>query len=260
MEWVLQYLPGFLLFFCRISSFFVIAPVFAARNVPMQLKVGLSFFVAFITFFSIGLTTPVAMDSLYILSVFREVFVGLTLGFIAYMFFQVVQISGAFIDLQMGFGIANVIDPLTGAQSPILGNLKYMIAMLLFLSFNGHHYLLEGIMRSYEWIPLNNELFVENYNGQLSDFMLKTFSQVFAISFQMAAPLVVAMFLTDVGLGLLARVAPQFNIFVIGIPVKIIVGFILLLLLFPGYELIYKEKFSTMLETMAKFFGLFTGS
>ncbi len=157
----------------------------------------------------------------------------------------------------MGFGIANVIDPMTGAQSPILGNLKYIIALLLFLSFNGHHYLLEGIMRSYEWIPLDNNLFYLNNNGQLSDFMIRTFSSVFSISFQIAAPLVVALFLADVGLGLLARVSPQFNIFVIGLPLKILLGFVMLLLLFPGYETVYKDMFASMLDAIRDFFGLF---
>ncbi|NTZ18197.1 flagellar type III secretion system protein FliR [Paenibacillus sp. JMULE4] len=257
MEWFLTYFPGFLLILCRVTSFFVVSPVFSAQHVPAQFKIGLAFFTAFIAYFGVGTAAPVAMDSLYVLTVIREVLVGLCLGFIAYMFFTIVQIAGSFIDLQMGFGIANVIDPMTGAQSPILGNLKYIIALLLFLSFNGHHFLLEGIMRSYEWIPLDNNLFYLNNNGQLSDFMIRTFSSVFSISFQIAAPLVVALFLADVGLGLLARVSPQFNIFVIGLPLKILLGFVMLLLLFPGYETVYKDMFASMLDAIRDFFGLF---
>ncbi|UUZ85941.1 flagellar type III secretion system protein FliR [Paenibacillus sp. P26] len=234
MEWLNLYFPGFLLFFCRITSFFVVSPIFAARNVPAQFKIGLAFFVSFIAFMGAGTSTPVAMDSLYVLSVIREVLVGLALGFVAYLFFTVVQIAGSFIDMQMGFSIANVIDPMTGAQSPVIGNLKYMIATMLFLSFNGHHLLLEAIMRSYEWIPLSNELFAVMYGGHLSEFMIKSLTAVFALSFQMAAPLVIALFLTDVGLGFLARVAPQFNIFVVGIPIKVLLGFLLAAHFVPG--------------------------
>lgn len=259
MDWLNLYFPGFMLYFCRITAFFVVAPIFSARNVPAQFRIGLAFFITFICFVSSGTSTPVAMDSYYIIYIIREVVVGLALGFIAYMFFTVVQIAGSFIDIQMGFGIANVIDPMTGAQSPIIGNLKYMIATLLFLSFNGHHFLLEGIMRSYEWIPLSNELFARFYNGQISDFMVRSFAMVFELSFQMAAPLVVALFLTDVGLGLLARVAPQFNIFVIGLPVKILLGFLLLLIMFPSYEMLFKEVFTEILNKMNEFFALFKG-
>ncbi|MCS7461881.1 flagellar biosynthetic protein FliR [Paenibacillus doosanensis] len=257
MEWLTQYLPGFMLFFCRITSFFVVVPVFSAKNVPQSFKIGLSFFITLMAFPLFGMSSPISFDSLYLLSVFREILVGLLLGFVAYLFFTIVQVAGALIDMQMGFGLANVIDPMTGAQSPILGNLKYVLAMLLFLSFNGHHLLLKAIMESYEWIPLSNELFAKMYSGQIAEFLVKTFSSVFTLSFQMAAPLIVAFFLTDVGLGFLARVAPQFNIFVVGMPLKILVGFMLLILLFPGYEFVYKDMFTAMLDAMQKFIGLF---
>jgi len=259
MEWVTQYFPGFMLFFCRIASFFVVVPVFSAKNVPHHLKIGLAFFVTLMAYPLFGMSTPVSYDSMYLLTLIREILVGVLLGFVAYMFFTVFQIAGSFIDLQMGFGIANVIDPMTGAQSPILGNLKYTIAFLLFLALNGHHLLLKAIMESYEWIPVNNELFAKMYGGQIGEFLVRTFSTVFTVSFQMAAPLIAAFFFTDVGLGLLARVAPQFNIFVIGLPLKIIIGFLLLVLLFPGYQFVYNDAFKTMLDFLQKFIGLFAG-
>jgi flagellar biosynthetic protein FliR len=252
MEFVLQYLPGFLLVFCRISSFFVIAPVFSSRNIPGTFKIGLAVFITFISFSALGGSGNVPFDSMYLLSIIRELLIGILLGFIAFLFFMAVQIAGSLIDIQMGFGIANVIDPMTGISSPVLGNLKYMIAMLLFLSFNGHHFLLKAIMESYQWVPLHNEMFARMYNGQVSEFVLKTFATAFSLGVQMSAPLIVAFFLTDVGLGLLARVAPQFNIFVIGLPLKIIFGFLLLMLLFPGFLFVFQDLFASMLESMQK--------
>jgi flagellar biosynthetic protein FliR len=259
MEWISQYFPSLVLIFCRITSFFVVVPVFSSRNIPAHFKLGISFFVTLMAFSTVGTTTLIAFDSSYGLTLIREILVGVMLGFIAYMFFTIVQITGAFIDIQMGFGIANVIDPMTGASSPVIGNLKYMIAMMLFLSLNGHHLLLKAIIESYEWIPLSNDLLSRMYDGQVSEFMLKTFSSVFALSFQIAAPIVVALFLTDIGLGLLARVAPQFNVFVIGAPLKILIGLMLLILLFPGYQFVYKDIFAQMFNSMQKFIGLFTG-
>jgi flagellar biosynthetic protein FliR len=259
LEWVTLFFPGFMLFFCRIASFFVVVPVFSARNVPAHFKIGLAFFVTLMVFSVMGTSTPVVYDSLYVLSIIREILVGISLGFIAYLFFTVVQIAGSFIDIQVGFGIANVIDPMTGASSPIIGNLKYMIAMLLFLSFNGHHLLLRAIMESYEWIPLSNELFAKIYQGAISEFMLKSLTTVFALSFQMASPIIVALFLTDIGLGLLTRVAPQFNIFVIGAPLKMLLGFMLLILLFPAYQDVFRDAFTAMFDYLQKFFGLFAG-
>lgn len=260
MELVLQYLPGFLLVFCRITSFFVVAPVFSSRNIPGQFKIGLSFFITFITLGTIGGSGGITFDSLYLLAIIRELLVGIMLGFAANLFFTAVQIAGSFIDIQIGFGIANVIDPMTGVSSPILGNLKYMMAVLLFLSFNGHHFLLEAIMKSYQWVPLTNEVFAKIYSGQVSEFMVTTFSTVFSLSLQMAAPLIVAFFLTDVGLGLLARVAPQFNIFMLGMPLKIVIGFLLLMLLFPGFYFVFQDLFSTMLDSLQKLLNLLAGT
>ncbi len=256
MQLLLQSFPNFLLIFCRITAFFVVAPVFSTRSVPAQFKIGLAFFASVLTFLTVGTSDAVEWDGEYILAVIREVLVGLLLGFTAYFIFTVVQMAGAFIDLQMGFGIANVIDPMTGTQSPILGNFKYIIAMLLFLSMNGHHYLLIGIMDSYKWVPLSNELFARMYEGSVSEFLVKTFARMFALALQMSAPLVVAMFLVDVALGILARTVPQLNIFVVGIPIKILAGFMVLVLIVPGFYYLFQDLFKTMLESVQQLLAI----
>lgn len=166
------------------------------------------------------------------------------------LFFSVIQMAGSFIDLQVGFGIANVLDPMTGATAPVLGNLKYVVATLVFLSMNGHHYLLDAIIRSYDWVPLSNDVFQRIYNGNLADFLAQTFGQALLLAFQMSAPLVVAIFITDVALGLLARTAPQFNIFAIGIPVKIIVGLLVMLLLVPSFIYAFQALFEVLFDAL----------
>jgi flagellar biosynthetic protein FliR len=193
---------------------------------------------------------PGQFDDTYLLSVMREVLVGLALGFTAYLFFTAVQVSGSFVDLQMGFGIANVVDPLTGAQSPIIGNFKFIVAILLFLAVNGHHYLLQGLMDSYRWVPLSNELFARIYRGDVSNFLLDSFIHMFYLAFQLAGPLIVSLFLADVALGILARTAPQFNIFVVGLPFKILLGFVVILVMIPGFLFLFQHLFQTMFAAM----------
>ncbi len=256
METLLQSFPVFLLIFCRISAFFVVIPVFSSQSVPATFKIGLSFFVALVVFSygGVGLTVP--QDLTYILLIVREVLIGLLLGFIGYLMFMAIQTAGSFIDIQIGFGIANVIDPMTGASAPIIGNFKYMIALLMFLSMNGHHHLLDAIVYSYNWIPIDNALFLKMIDGSLSEFLVRTFAQSFILAFQMSAPLVTALFLTDVGLAFLARTAPQYNVFVIGVPLKIIVGLALLLLLMPGLAMLFQNLFDIMFESMHNLLGL----
>lgn len=250
METILQSLPVFLLIFCRITAFFVVVPVFSSQGVPTTFKIGISFFVALVVFSASGTGIAIPQDFSYILLIFREILIGLLLGFIGYLMFMAIQTAGSFIDIQIGFGIANVIDPMTGTSAPILGNFKYMIALLMFLSMNGHHYLLDAIVYSYNWVPMNNDLFLGMIDGSLSEFLVRTFAQSFVLAFQMSAPLVTALFLTDVGLAFLARTAPQYNVFVIGVPLKIIIGLALLLVLMPGLAVLFQNLFDIMFESM----------
>lgn len=250
MEMWIPYLPNWLLIFCRITAFLLAAPVFSTRGIPSQWKIGISAMIAFLAFAAIGLQQPTAMDGLFVLSIIREVLIGVLLGFTAYMFFTAVQIAGSFIDIQMGLGIANVIDPMTGAQSPLIGNFKFILAMLLFLSFNGHLYMIDGFMKSYEWLPISNELFAGIQRGVVHEFLLRSFANVFAIALQMSAPLVVALFLTDIGLGILSKTAPQFNIFVVGVPIKIIVGFLLLIMVLPGFIYLFQDLFGSLFQAL----------
>ncbi|RXZ76946.1 flagellar type III secretion system protein FliR [Paenibacillaceae bacterium] len=250
MELFLQAFPIFLLIFCRITAFFVVAPIFSTRGVPATFKIGLGFFTAVIVYLVYGINETLAVGAEYPLFIIREVLAGLLLGYVAYLFFTIVQTAGAFIDLQMGFGMANVIDPMTGVSAPLLGNFKFMIVVLLFLAMNGHHYLLLAIMRSYDWLPLSNELFARIYEGNVSTFLTTTFAYTFMLSLQMAAPLVVALFLADVGLGFLARTAPQFNVFVIGMPLKIIIGFIIFMMLMPGLGSLIGALFDRLFKAL----------
>lgn len=256
IETLLQSSPIFLLIFCRITAFFVVVPVFSSQSVPTTFKIGLSFFVSMVIFSSGGMNVTVPQDLNFILLIVREALIGLLLGFIAYLMFMTIQTAGSFIDIQIGFGIANVIDPMTGASAPIIGNFKYMIALLLFLTMNGHHYLLDAIVYSYKWVPIDNDLFLKMIDGSLSEFLIRTFAQSFMLAFQMSAPLVTALFLTDVGLAFLARTAPQYNVFVIGVPLKIIVGLALLLILMPGLAVLFQNLFDIMFESMHNLLGL----
>lgn len=258
-ELLLSNVPAFLLFVCRITAFFMVAPVFSFRGVPTAFKIGLALFVAFIAYIATGSGQVIPLDGMYVLSVLRETLVGLLLGFIAYLFFSVVQIAGSFVDLQMGFGVVNVMDPMTGAQSPILGNFKFFIAVLLFLAMDGHHYFLTALFDSYRWVPLQHELFSQIYEGSISEFLVESLQTVFVLAFKMAAPLIAALFLTDVALGILARTAPQFNVFVVGIPLKIVIGFIVFLIMMTGFLVLFQELFRTLLEAVRNMIGILGG-
>ncbi|MHA6484385.1 flagellar biosynthetic protein FliR [Paenibacillus sp. strain BS8-2] len=256
MNAIVQGFPIFLLIFCRITAFFVIAPVFSSRGVPNTFKIGLGFFISFIVFLTYGMDQTVVTDAEYVLAVIREILIGVLLGYVVYLFFMIVQMAGSIMDMQIGFAMANVVDPHTGASAPLLGNFKYMLMIVVFLLMNGHHYLLTGLMDSYQWLPLANDMFSRMMSGGITEFLTRTFSNTFLLALQVSAPLVVAMFLTDLGLGFLTKTAPQFNIFVIGIPLKIIVGLVLMFLLLPGMAVLFEKLFSLMFDSLEQLFGI----
>src|SRR5699024_6830158 len=130
----------FLLIFVRVAAFFVTMPLFSYRTVPTQFKIGFIFFLTFIMFYSVD-QGSLNLEELYVFLIVKEAVVGLMIGLIAYLVISAIQIAGGFIDFQMGFAIANVIDPQTGAQSPLTGQYFYIVALLFLLAVNGHHLL-----------------------------------------------------------------------------------------------------------------------
>lgn len=259
MDVIQQIFPIFLLMFCRITSFFVVAPIFAIRNVPSQFKIGLGFFISLLVYLAHGSSQTVPLDGTYLIYIIHEILAGLLLGFVVYLFFMVVQIAGAFIDLQMGFGMANIIDPMTGVSAPLTGNFKYFLLIAIFLVMNGHHYLLLALMDSYDWLPLSGELFAATSSGEIAEAVIRMVVVAFLLGFQLASPIMVSIFLTDAGLGFLAKTAPQFNVFVIGMPVKIIVGLVMLIMTMVGFASFCSYLMSVMFEHIGRLIAVFTG-
>lgn len=258
-EVFLEALPIFLLIFCRVTAFFVATPIFSHKSVPTIFKIGLGFFISLLIFSMHGSNQALIIDVQYILLIIREVLIGIMMGFIVYIMFVTVQTAGGIIDMQIGFAMANIVDPSSGVTVPLLGNFKYLLLLLMFLMMNGHHYLLIGLMDSYLYMPIENQWFSRMADGSLAQFITDAVISSLVIGVQIALPILAAMFITDVGLGFLAKTAPQFNVFVIGFPVKIILGLTLLALLMPGMAVVFEKLFSILFNTLEQLFGVVQG-
>ncbi|MBM7571835.1 flagellar biosynthetic protein FliR [Aquibacillus albus] len=200
----------------------------------------------------------IPIDDQYLLLLFKEVLVGLLLGLIAYIILAAIQIAGGFIDFQMGFAIANVIDPQTGAQSPLIGQYFYTIALLFLLTVNGHHLLINGIFYSYETIPVH--AFIPFENEGIAAFVIEVFNRMFIIAFQLSIPIVGCLFLVDIALGIVARTVPQLNVFVVGLPLKILVAFLALFVMMSIYIMLVRNLFELMINSMDGLMRLFGGA
>lgn len=258
MEQLVPLLSVYLLIFVRVSSFFITMPLFSYRTIPAQHRIAFSAVISWVMYYSVE-ASAFDFNGEYILLIMKEALVGLLIGFIAYMILSAVQIAGGLIDFQMGFAIANVIDPQTGAQSPLMGQYLYTFALLLLLTLNGHHLLLDGIFYSYKLIPID-QAWIPFGNEDMVDYVLKAFNSMFIVAFQMSIPVVATLFLVDVALGIVARTVPQLNIFVVGFPIKIAVSFIILFIVMGVMFAVMQKLFGMMLVTMRDLMNIIGGT
>ena len=161
--------------------------------------------------------------------------------------------SGQLLDMQIGFGVINIIDPQSGGQVPLVGNFKHILALIIFLVTNGHHVLLSALFSSFKLIPVTGVVF----HAALATFMVDMISGTFVIAMKISLPIVISIIITDVALGILARTMPQMNIFVVGVPGKIIVGLFVLSLALPFYIIFLEMAFNGMYKDVFQILSLF---
>ena len=222
----------FLLILCRWAGMIMLAPVFGAREVPGVVKLILVASLSLIVYPLISAAQPSIPSELlpYIAIVSKEVFVGLVIGFVIYALTAILDGAGQLLDFQMGFTMGAAIDPVYGVQSPMMGNFQMILATMLLLATNSHHYLIAAMVKSYVYIPINPSSLPTDIT-----FYVQLIANVFALAIQMALPVFGALLVSDVGVGLLSRTVPQLNIFSVVFPVKIIFGFTILFLSMPFF-------------------------
>jgi flagellar biosynthetic protein FliR len=158
----------------------------------------------------------------------------LAIGFSVKLLFAGIQLAGQLAGYQMGLAIANVMDPATSEQVPLLAQFNNLIGLLVFLSINAHYWFIKALTESFRLVPPLNV----NFGNSLMEQFIRLSGNMFVIALQVGAPVIAAMLLTSVAFGLIARTVPQMNVFIVAMPLKIGVG-----LLFIGFGLPYFSAF-----------------
>ena len=244
MEYWLDQFHVFLLVLLRVSALLMVAPIFGHRTWLARAKVGLAFTVSIILYPLVAETTPEIPAGVlpYALMMIKEILMGVVMGFVVLLLFVGIQFAGQLAGLQMGFGSVNVIDPQSSNHVSIMGQFLNVLAILLLLSLNGHHTILTGLVTSFETIPLGG---VELKVGLMYKMITLT-TQVFVIAIQISAPIMTALFLVTVALGVLARTVPQMNVFMVGFPVQITVGLGAFLVCLPLFGMLVERLIVAM--------------
>jgi flagellar biosynthetic protein FliR len=240
----------FLLVFVRMTGIFVMTPIFSRNSIPNAFKIGFAFFISLIVMTTISPNQFSLNTDNTVILIVRELLVGLIVGFISYLFFTTLYIAGQIIDMQIGFGMVNVLDPQHRVQVPVVGNFFYIIAIFILLIINGHHTLIEAVIASYKILPIGQYVIVDGVYLNI----IKIITEIFIIGFKISGPILATIFITNVMLGILARTVPQMNVFIVGMPLKIIVGFIIMIFTMPLYILALQHIFNNMFEEIFNFF------
>lgn len=241
-----KFLVG-VLFFIRILGFMTTSPIFRNPAVFPQMKV------------MIGVILAISITNIFweeqpdidfhlwymILLVLKEFFVGIIIGFSYNLVFFAARFAGGILDFDMGYQTSLLFSPDSGSPT-LIGELKDLATLMLFLFINGHHFMIEGLYASIRAVPITTF----EITGTSVQLLIKFTTTIFIIGMKMAAPVLVALFLTNLALALLARVAPQTNIFILSFQLKIAIGLIVLFLSVPLFVMVAKYSLETM-ETEA---------
>jgi flagellar biosynthesis protein FliR len=221
---------GFLLVLARVGPLFAVAPLFSSKQVPTRVRTVVACAIA------IGLT-PLALhgqhvpnDALAIAAlVLKELLVGLAFALSIAILFAAIESAGALLDVLIGFSFGAVVDPLTGNQSAVLTQLYGLVSLAIFLVIGGDGWLIRGVARTYDLVPLTAAPKI----ASLAQGVTAAFSTVFTSALEVAAPVLLAVVVTDVAFGVVSRVVPQLNVFGVGFPVKVIVGMLVVAAALP---------------------------
>jgi flagellar biosynthetic protein FliR len=223
-----EWLTAVLLCSIRLGAVLLGTPILDGFSVPLRIKVYLVLALSLTLVSSLGLAQgpmPTTAAALLAAAV-TEFALGALLAFGIFCAFGAIAFAGKTLDIQMGFGVANVFDPVTRSQSPLLGSAFGTLAVVLFFVTDAHHAVVRGIAYSLTQVPLGALVAQPSL-----DLLVRQFGLVFTLGLLFAAPVVFCLFLLDIGLAVMSRNLPQMNIFVISMPVKIVAGFLTLSIL-----------------------------
>lgn len=222
-------LEFFLLVFVRISCFVFSAPFFSTSNTPRRVKAGLSIFVAFILYQVITPHSVPAYNTVlgYSILILKEAAAGVFLGLGANICNSIVQFAGKIADMDIGLSMMQLINPLNNESSGFMGNFYQYTVILIMLITNFHHYLIRALVETFTLIPIGMEHFSSD---KLVTTMIQFMEDYMIISFRICLPIVATMLLLNCILGVLAKTAPQVNMFSVGIQIKVLLGLCILLL------------------------------
>ena len=254
LSFPVQELEYFLLIMTRVTCFIYIAPFFGMENTPNRVKIGLGFFVSFLLYETMTPHIYVEYSTLlqYAIIIMREAVTGLIIGFSAQMCLSIVSFAGRVIDMEIGFSMLNQMDPTTKEQATITGIYYQYVVMLMLIITGMYQYILKALVETFTPIPLNGAVF---HKELLYNAFLNYLTSYITIGFRICLPIFAVSLILNAVLGILAKVAPQLNMFSVGMQLKVFVGLGLLFfttVMLPGIANFIFIQMKTMMVSFVE--------
>lgn len=254
MNITVENLEFYLLILIRISSFIMSAPFFSYHTIPVRVKLALSIVLSLVM---IPVVPVVELEYMGILGysalVIQEVTVGIILGFMCNICMYIVGFAGQLIDIEIGLSMANLFDPLTNISVTVTGNMYTYLVMLVMMATNMHYFILRAILDTFSYFNVGQAVF----HGNAIEMAISFMGNYFVIGFRIVLPIFACMLIINVVLGVLSRAAPQMNMFVVGIQVKVLVGILVLLIIIPTISTVANFVFDIMKDTVTQIYNAF---
>lgn len=251
----ISFLPEFawlaLLLFARLGTMFMLMPGIGEQTIPVRVRLVLALMTLLVVFPTLSGQIPTVPQSGYDIFtlIIREILIGLGLGLSVRFILSVMQVAGTVIAFQMGLGFALNVDPSQGVQGVLVGNFLGLLGMTLIFISDLHHLAVAGIVNSYDLFAVNDPISI----GDFTQFALMSAAKAFEVAIQISAPFMVFGLVFYLGLGILSRLMPQLQIFMIAMPVNILGGFILFAAMISALMTLYldhvREVFMTLFVT-----------
>lgn len=241
-ELFLQNAAAFFLVFIRVASMLAVAPIFGNRAVPVRLRIALGLVLAGTTFPFVH-APVVAATSVWqvVTATVHEALIGLLTGYAAGFIFYAVQFAGDIMSYQTGFTLSSTIDPSTLEPVTIFARFQMMLAIVLYVLLDGHHFLLRALITSFERVPLMSA----HLRAGLTDEFMRMAGASIAAAVRISAPILVATFLAHLALAILSRTMPQLNVFAVSFPLVIAIGLMVLMATLPAFARVFQELMQT---------------
>lgn len=245
----------FMLIFTRMSGLFATAPFFSTFQMPEQVKIWFCALISFILYPILSAKAhfimPHSMPEFAVL-IAIEFAIGFALGFLANLLFVGVQMVGELISIQMGLSMANILDPVSGESTTVISNLYVYLVTLVFLGLGAYEYLFAAVYKSFFVLPVGLE---GTFNSGIIEGALLLSGKMFQIAFGLAMPIFSVLLVCDILLGLMSKVMPQMNIFMVSLPFKVFLGLVLILIFLKGSTSYLTDVIAEYLQAIL---GLFT--